>query len=132
MTTCGLMNLQSLVRKQKFLEALDYDIEVPCMVQRGMLWFTSPTSFDSRFLNSGTIVEKYNEVIDRAIEATFTLSFGWLHTPRMCFSTSMRAVLCRSLEREWDVNREVEEGVGDWWLVLLSLGGGGEDGLSGE
>ena len=60
-------------------------IEVPCVVQWSMLWFSSPTSLNQRFLDSGTIIEKYNEVVDLAIVATFSLSFGRLHTPRMCF-----------------------------------------------
>ena len=70
-------------RDTKVLEALDYDIEVPCLVQWGKLWFSSPTSLNRRFLNSGTIVEKFNEVIDLAC-----------------------TVLCRSFERDWDVNTE--------------------------
>ena len=44
-----------------------------------MLWFSSPTSLHQWFLNSGTIIEKYNEVIDLAIVATI---------------------------RDWDVNRD--------------------------
>ena len=40
------------------MEALDYDI--------GLM-------FDAKKLNSATIVEKYNEVIDLAIEATLHL-----------------------------------------------------------
>ena len=46
------------------LEALDYDIDVSCLVKWSMLWFSSPTILNRRFLNSGTIVDKYNEVID--------------------------------------------------------------------
>ena len=103
-------------QEAKVLEPLDYDIEVPCLVQWGMLW-SSPTSLNRSFFNSGTIVEKYNEVIDLAIEATFTLSFGEMHTPRICFLISMHTVLCRSPERDWDVNREM--GVGDCVSVLF-------------
>ena len=104
----------------------------PCVVQWSMLWFSSPTSLNRRFLNSGAIVEKYNEVIDLAIEATFTLSFGVLHTPRMCLLRSMSTVLCRSPERDGYVNREMKVwGLGEWPVFLPNVGDS-EDELSDE
>ena len=48
--------------------------------------------------------EEDNEVVDMAIDSTFTLSFGWSHTPGMCLFRSASAVLCRSPVRDWDVN----------------------------
>ena len=72
-----------------------------------MWWFSAPTNLNRRFLNSGTILEKYNDVVNLDLVATFTLPFGRMHTPRICFLRSMRTVLCRSLERGWDANREM-------------------------
>ena len=44
----------------------------------------------------------------------------------------MGAVLCRSPERDWDVNREIKGwGLGEW-LVLLSYDGDSKDDLSDE
>ena len=100
--------------------ALNCDIEVPCVVQWSMLWFSPPTILNRRFLDSGTKVEKFNDVKDVAIEATFTLSFGWSHTPRMCLLRSVSAVLYRTPEKDWDVHREVKGWGLREWLVLLT------------
>ena len=40
-------------QEAKVLEVLGYDVAVPCVVQWRMLWFSSPTSVNRRFLNSG-------------------------------------------------------------------------------
>ena len=55
-----------------------------------------------------------------AIEATFTLSFGGSHTPRMCLLRSVSAVLLRSPKKDWDVHREVKGWELREWLVLLT------------
>ena len=60
-------------QEAKVLEVLGYDVAVPCVVQWRMLWFSSPTSVNRRFLNSGMIIEKCMEVIDLAIVTTFTV-----------------------------------------------------------
>ena len=99
-------------QEAKVLEALQYDLGNPCIVQWSMLWFSAPTNLNRRFLNGGTTLQKYNAVINLALVATFTLLFGRMHTPRICFSRSMRSALCRSLERDLDVNREMR--VEDW------------------
>ena len=70
-------------QKAKVLEALQYDFANPCMVQWGMLWFSVPTSLNNGFLNNGMILEKYNEVVNMALVATFTLPFGRMHSPRI-------------------------------------------------
>ena len=97
-----------------------------------MLWFSSPTSLNRRFFNSCTIVEKYNEVIDVALEATYALSFGRSHTPRMCLLRSVSAVLCRSRERDWDASREVRGWRLGEWTALLPYDGDSENDLSDE
>ena len=75
-------------------------------------------------------VEKCNEVTDMAIEATFTLSFGGSHTPRMCLLRSVSAVFYRSPEKDCDVNRVMKGwGLGEW-LVLLTYDDVSEDDLT--
>ena len=55
-----------LLSGSKVLEALQYDLANPCLVQWGMLWFLAPTSLNRRVLNDGVIHEKYNEAINSA------------------------------------------------------------------
>ena len=50
----------------------------------------------------------------------------------MCLLRSMSTVLCRSLERDWDVNREMKGWRVGEWLVLLPHDGDSEDDLSDE
>ena len=54
--------------------------------------FVSNTT-QKKFSDNCTKLAKHNEVIDRAIGATTTLSFGASHTPRMCLLSSVSAVL---------------------------------------
>ena len=39
------------LQEAKVLEALQYDFEVPCVVQWKILWFSAPTSFSNDLLN---------------------------------------------------------------------------------
>ena len=47
-----------LLQEAKVLEALQYDFEIPCIVQWGMPWFSAPTSVNNEFLTHGVIFEK--------------------------------------------------------------------------
>ena len=55
------------MQENEVLVALNYDIDVPCVVQWRLLWFSSPTRLNQRFADNGTKVAKYNEVGDMAI-----------------------------------------------------------------
>ena len=72
------------VQENVILVALNYETEVPCVVQWGLLWFSSPSRLNQRFANNGTRIAKCNEVINMAVATTFTLSFGGFNTPRTC------------------------------------------------
>ena len=37
----------------------NYDIDVPCVVQWGLLWFSSPSRLNQRFADNGTKVAKH-------------------------------------------------------------------------
>ena len=55
-----------------------------------------------------------------------------MNTARSCFLKSIHAVLCRSLGREGDANREMRGwGLGEW-PVLLPYDGGSEDDLDSD
>ena len=71
------------------LEALNYDIDVPCPLQWGFLWFSAPSNFNRQFVNDGTKVAQYRETVNNAIELAFNIAFDGIHTPRAC---SVRAV----------------------------------------
>ena len=72
------------MQENEVLVALNYDIDVPCVVQWRLLWFSSPTRLNQRFADNGTKVTKCNEVKYMANEASFTLSIGGSHMPRTC------------------------------------------------
>ena len=78
----------------KVLEALQYDLANPCIVQWGMLWFSTPTNLSRRFLNDGV---KYNEAVYLAFRSAFILPFWRMNAPTSCFLRSIHTVLCRSL-----------------------------------
>ena len=46
------------LKENAILEALNYDIDVPCPLQWGLLWFSAPTKLNRKFVNRGTKVAK--------------------------------------------------------------------------
>ena len=81
------------LQEAKVLEALQYDLGIPCMVQWCMSWFSAPTSLNNELLNNGVILEKYNEAVDLAFQSAFALPWWRMNTPRSCFLRSIRTVL---------------------------------------
>ena len=57
----------------QILEALQYHLAEPCMVQWGMLWFSAPTNLNQRFLNDGVMHDKHNEAIYWSFRSAFIL-----------------------------------------------------------
>ena len=104
------------LQENKILVALNYEIDVPCVVQWGLLWFSSPSRLNERFADNGTIFAMYRDVKDLAIVATFIAPFGGLNTPRTCMLRSVAAVLARAQDKDWDVGKE---------MVGWGLGGSG-------
>ena len=129
MTTCGLMNSPSLVKKHILLDTPDYDVEVPCMVQWRTLRLSSPTSLNWRLVENDVILETYNEAIKLAFQSAFILPFWMVNTPRSCFLRSIHAVLRRSPGRKWDAKQRDEELGTGRWPELLPHDGGSDDGM---
>ena len=70
------------MQEKEILVALSYEIDVPCVVQWRLLWFSSPSRLNQRFADNATILEKYHEVINFASVVPFTASLGGFNTPR--------------------------------------------------
>ena len=49
------------LKENDILEALDYEIDVPCPLQWRVLWLSAPTNLNRKFVNNGTKVEKFIE-----------------------------------------------------------------------
>ena len=73
------------MKENLILEALNYDIDVPCPLQWGLLWFSAPTNFNRKFVNNGTKVAKFRETVNSAIESTCKIAFDGAHIPRALF-----------------------------------------------
>ena len=82
------------MQENENLVALSYEIDVPCVVQWRLLWFSSPSRLNQRFADNATIFEKYHEVINFANVATFTAFFG---ENQHAANVSLR-VCCNSIE----------------------------------
>ena len=131
-TTSGCLNSPFLFRKQKFWWIEITTSGFPALSSGQCCGFRLHHDQNKDFPDNETKVAKYNEVIDMAIEASTTLSFGGSHTKRMCLLRSASAVLYRSPEKDWDVTRVMKGwGLGEW-LVLLPYDDVSEDDLSDE
>ena len=69
------------LKENEKLEALNYEIEVPCPLQWGLLWFSAPTNLNQKFMNNGTNIEKFRNIVNHAIELSCKFVFERTHTP---------------------------------------------------
>ena len=95
-------------QEAKVLEALQYDIESPCIVHRAMHWFSAPTRRNNSYLNDEVIVEKYNEAVSMAFQSAVILPSGRMNTPRSCSSKIDESCLVR-VTRESHVREQRHE-----------------------
>ena len=72
------------------LEALNYDIEVPCPLQWGLLWFSAPSNLNRKFVNNGTKVAKFRDTV----KLTCNIAFDGAHTPSACFLRAVTMFFC--------------------------------------
>ena len=85
--------------------ALDFKMEVPCVVQWNALWFSASTNSNC-ILGSDLKIKKCHAVVNKAIKDA-SGSFGAKHTRRSCMLTSVARVLHGS-HRKWEVNKEMK------------------------
>ena len=69
------------MKENLILEARHYDIEVPCLLQWALLWFSAPTNLNRKFLNNGARVAKPRDTVSSAIELSCNIASKGL-TPR--------------------------------------------------
>ena len=100
--------LNVILKENEILAALNYDLDVPCVILWRLLWFSSPSRRNQGFTNNGTKKAKYHEAVNMAIEATFTMPYEGLHTPRTCLLRSVSVVLYRSPDKDWNVEEEMK------------------------
>ena len=96
------------LRENLILEALNYDIDVPCPLQWALLWFSAPTNLNRKFTNSGTKVAKFRETVNSAIELTCSVAFDGTHTPRKCFFRAVTVLLSYAPDKDWDLKEEMQ------------------------
>ena len=49
------------LRENEILEALNYEIDVPCPLHWGLIWFSAPTNLNQKFVCNGTKIENSNK-----------------------------------------------------------------------
>ena len=108
----SVTELNVTLKENEILMALNYDLDVPCVFQWGPLCFSSPSRLNHRFANNGSKIAKYHEADNMAIEATFTMPFEGLHTPRTCLLRSVSAP-----DKDWNVEEEMT----GWGLGGMSV-----------
>ena len=60
----GVTELAVTLKENEILMVPNYDIDVPCVIQWGLLWFSSRSRLNQRFTNSGTKIAKYHEAVN--------------------------------------------------------------------
>ena len=112
--------LSVILKENEMLAALNCDLDVPCVIRRRLLWFSSPSRRHQTFTNNGTKIAKCHEATNMVIEATFIMSSEGLHTPRTFLLRSISVVLYRSPDKDWNVEEEMKGwGLGESVSALL-------------
>ena len=97
-----------MVQETKILEALNNDVDVPCVVQGWMWWYSPPTSPNNDLLNDGVLLAKYEETINLAIKGSFILPFWRRNTPRSGFLRAQCLTMTGMPEWVWAPERELK------------------------
>ena len=71
---------------------LDYEIGIPCVVQRSMLWFSAPTRLNCALGRQDRKFVKYHEVVNMAFLEAISRPFGGEHTLRSYMLASVAKV----------------------------------------
>ena len=72
------------------------------------LWFSAPTDLNHKFVNNGTKIEKFREIVDHAIELSCNIVFDRTHTPRALFVRTVTVLVRRTHDKYWDVKEEMQ------------------------
>ena len=96
-----------LLKENDTLEAQNYDVDVPCPIQWGLLWFSAPSNLNRKFVNNGTKVSKFRETVRKTIELTLKMTFDGAHTPKACLLRSVSMLLSYAPDRDWDLEEEM-------------------------
>ena len=98
------------MKENLILDALHYDIEVPCPLQWALRWFSAPTNLNRKFVKNGTKVANFRDTVNSAIELTCNIAFDGTDTPRACFLRAVTIFLCYALDRDWNLEEEISVG----------------------
>ena len=96
------------MKENLFLDALHYDIDVPCPLQWSSLWFSAPTNLNRKFVSNGTKVAKFIDTVSSAIELTCNIAFDGARTPRACFLRAVTILLSNAPDKEWKLEEEMQ------------------------
>ena len=96
----------ALWKENDILEALNYDLDVPCPLLWGLLWFSSPSRLKRKFANDGTKIAQYRKTANMAIGIT-----------RTCSLRAVSVLLCNSPGKD----RYQEEELKGWGLGKCPL-----------
>ena len=97
-----------LSQEARTLEALNYDLDVPCVVQWAVLWFAAPSSLNNELINAGLQRRIYYEVIHTALHLAIAYPLKGEHTPRVCLLRAVRHVLSGMPDNIWHLKRELK------------------------
>ena len=93
------------MQENEVLAELDHEIDIPCVVQWGLLWSTAPSRLNVKLDVEYTRITKFHEVTNLAINAATKAPYGGRDIPRPRLVWSIAKVLDGLSDEDWD---------GDW------------------
>ena len=92
-----------VLKENGMLEALNYDTDVLCPLQWGLLWFSAPSGHNRKFVNNGTKVAKFS-----AIELTCNIAIEGTHTPQERVLRAVSIFLSYAPDKDWNLEEEMK------------------------
>ena len=89
-----------MVQENKILELLGRDIEVLCVLQWCLLWFSVPIALTVTMRKSHSLLDSYNEVLNETLRSAIFSPFRRTWTPTDCvFETTIFHKIITDLTR---------------------------------
>ena len=96
------------MKGNRILEALHYDIDVPCTFNGHCHGSHHQQTSNRKFVNNGTKVAKFRDTVNSAIELTCNIAFDGAHTPRACFLRAVTIFLCYAPDKDCKMEEEMQ------------------------
>ena len=103
------------VQECRIMWFLQDDIEVPCITQWRLLWYSAQSHLNKILIRIGALRACYDKAVNKAMETVVTTPFGKGDTPRSVFLEPQRAIIEKKHARVGvSIDKDMKRVVSGW------------------